>query len=120
MIARASIVSLLLACAALAAPLQQQGKASWYGEEYRGKRMANGRPFNPDALTCASWFHPLGTVLEVKHRRRSVFVIVTDRGPRADIVARGVVIDLSRRAFELLDNPDRGLVAVTIQRNLQQ
>ena len=41
------------------------GVASWYGEDHRGKLMANGRPFDPDALTCATWDHPFGTRLKV-------------------------------------------------------
>ena len=39
----------------------QKGLASWYGEELRGKLMANGKRFDPDKLTAASWFYPLGT-----------------------------------------------------------
>jgi rare lipoprotein A len=112
MFTRAAILALILTCTAHAG---QQGRASWYGEGYRGRTMANGRPFNPDLLTCASWHFPLGTVLEVTHGRRSVFVVVTDRGPRRDLVAQGIVIDLSRRAFESLANTDRGLVRVTVR-----
>jgi len=43
-------------------------------------------------------------------------VIVTDRGPRRDLVANGVVIDLSRRSFELLGNKDLGHLPVVIRR----
>ncbi len=69
--------------------------------------MADGsRPFNPDALTCASWFYPFGTVLEVRSGGRTVLVVVTDRGPAWRIVDRGVVLDLSAHAFSLL-SPDR-------------
>src|SRR6516162_1226131 len=41
------------------------GLASWYGEEHRGKLMANGKRFDPDKLTAASWFYPLGTKVRV-------------------------------------------------------
>lgn len=111
---RAAAIALLVTSTAVAVPVQR-GLASWYGEEHRGRTMANGRPFNPDALTCASWFYPLGTVVEVKHGRRLVYVCVTDRGPRADLVAAGRVIDLSRRAFELLGDINVGLVPVEIR-----
>ena len=46
-----------------------------------GRLMANGRPFNPDRLTAASWFFELGTKVVVTHYGRSVVVEITDRGP---------------------------------------
>jgi len=46
-------------------PTSDLGTASWYGEEHRGKRMANGHRFDPDKLTAASWFYPLGTNVRV-------------------------------------------------------
>jgi rare lipoprotein A len=57
------------------------GCASWYGKDYAGHIMANGHPFDPEALTCATYAYPLGTVLRVVCNRRSVRVLVTDRGP---------------------------------------
>jgi rare lipoprotein A len=105
---------------ALAGDLPKQGLASWYGEEHRGKLMANGKRFNPDKPTAASWFYPLGTKLRVtvkstSGRRRSVQVTVTDRGPARDLVRQGRIIDLGRAAFEKIAQPDLGLVAVTVQ-----
>src|SRR5262245_6580022 len=78
--------------------------ASWYGEEYRGKLMANCEPFDPDKLTAASWFFPLGTKVRVTAAgsTNSVEVIITDRGPRRDLVRQGRIIDLSCAAFERL------------------
>src|SRR5205085_10940244 len=88
------------AFAANASP--QTGVASWYGESHRGRLMANGRRFDPDRLTAASWFYPLGTKLRVSLRDepwRSVLVTVTDRGPAKELVHHGRVIDLTRAAF---------------------
>lgn len=88
-------------------PQQAPVLASFYGEECRGLPMAyEGRPFDPDALTCASWFYSFGTVLEVRSGAKTVLVVVTDRGPAWRLVDRGVVIDLSACAFSLL-SPDR-------------
>src|ERR1700749_5039577 len=66
--------------------IPQKGLASWYGEQNRGKLMANGRKFNPDKLTAASWFYPLGTRVRVTvnspdFETRSVLVTITDPGP---------------------------------------
>lgn len=90
--------------------------ASWYGEEHRGKPMANGKPFDPDKLTCASWFHPLGTVLEVSRNGKAVRVTVTDRGPAWRLVKQGRGIDLSHAAFHRLADPDLGLITVKVRR----
>ena len=88
------------------------GKASWYGEGYRGKLMANGERFNPDAMTCACWLWPLGTKLEIQHGQRSVIVTVTDRGPAASLDR---MIDLSLAAFARIAPLENGVVAVTVR-----
>ena len=96
------------------------GLASWYGEEHRGKLMANGKRFNPDKLTAASWFYPLGTKVQVtlasdSQPRRSVVVTITDRGPAKEFVRDGRIIDLSHASFRRLAPPYLGLVAVAVQ-----
>src|ERR1051326_4081390 len=102
-------VQLCAACAALLILAQvttfahgtpAKGLASWYGEAHRGRLMANGKKFNPDKLTAASWFYPLGTKVRVtlkspKQSSRSVLVTVTDRGPAHELVRGGRVIDLT-------------------------
>ncbi len=87
-------------------------QASWYGEKHRGLPMANGRPFNPDKLTAASWYFDLGTKVVVRHAKRSVVVEITDRGPAERLVNEGRKIDLSRAAFARLADPDVGLIDV--------
>ena len=96
------------------------GKASWYGEENRGRLMANGKRFNPDKLTAASWFYPLGTKVRVTldgpvQPTRSVLVTITDRGPARELVRSGRIIDLGHAAFREIAPPDWGLVAVTVR-----
>jgi rare lipoprotein A len=96
------------------------GIASWYGEDHRGRLMANGRRFNPDKLTAASWFYPLGTKVRVTLRAkngaaRSVLVTVTDRGPAKELVQDGRIIDLTHAAFKRLGRPAQGLVAVKVE-----
>jgi rare lipoprotein A len=96
------------------------GVASWYGEEHRGRLMANGKRFNPDKLTAASWFYPLGTKVRVilnstAQNPRSVLVTITDRGPAKDLVRDGRIIDLTRAAFKRLGHPAVGLVGVRVE-----
>jgi rare lipoprotein A len=107
-------------------PLEvQTGVASWYGESHRGKLMANGQRFDPDQLTAASWFYPLGTRVRVTLRtdprvlnpqpQRSVCVTITDRGPHHRLVRNGRIIDLSHGVFRRLADPDLGLIEVVVQ-----
>jgi rare lipoprotein A len=95
--------------------------ASWYGEDHRGRLMANGKKFDPDQLTAASWFYPLGarvrvTLHEPRKEPRSVVVRITDRGPSMDLVRDGRIIDLTHAAFKQLSMPDRGLVPVKVEK----
>ena len=121
-------MALLLGCAASAAGEAPRKKpatvASWYGEEHRGKLMANGHRFDPDKMTAASWFYPLGTQVKVTvnspvYRNStppSVLVTITDRGPARRLVRNGRKIDLAHAAFKALADPDAGLIEVTIAR----
>jgi peptidoglycan lytic transglycosylase len=104
----------ILCCCCLASHAAE--KASWYGEDHRGLLMANGKPFNPDKLTAASWLYPLGTRVAVTHAGRRVVVEITDRGPNKRLVNQGRMIDLSHAAFAKLANPNRGLIAVSVEK----
>jgi rare lipoprotein A len=95
-----------------------RGIASWYGEAHRGKTMANGQKFNPEQLTAASWFYPIGARVRVTTEsgpERSVVVTVTDRGPARRLLREHRIIDLSRAAFVRLAAAERGLVPVTVR-----
>lgn len=99
----------------------QTGLASWYGDAHRGKLMANGKPFNPDKLTAASWFYPLGTKVKVTTRaknrsKQTVMVTITDRGPAPSLVREGRIIDLGTAAFQRLASLDLGLIPVQVER----
>ena len=107
----------------LATPVQS-GLASWYGEDHRGRRMANGNRFDPDRLTAASWFYPLGTRVRIVLKTdpgvlnpqppRSVWVTITDRGPHHRLVRGGRIIDLSHEVFRRLADPALGLIEVSV------
>jgi len=86
-------------------------KASFYGEGYRGKPMANGHPYDPDQYTCACWGWPLGTRLLIEHGEHVVVVTVTDRGPDKRL---GRDIDLSEAAFTALADLKLGIITVNI------
>jgi rare lipoprotein A len=113
----------IVAPSAAAAPVLS-GTASWYGEENRGKLMANGQPFDPNKPTAASWFYPLGTRVRVSLKTdprvlnppppRTVWVTITDRGPHHRLVRGGRIIDLSHAVFQRLADPEVGLIEVIV------
>jgi rare lipoprotein A len=84
----------------------QKSKVSWYGERYRGRLMANGNPFNPDALTVAHRSLPFGTKVRFQHGPNVVVATVTDRGP----FVAGREFDLSKAAFAALAQVEAGLI----------
>jgi rare lipoprotein A len=89
------------------------GKASFYAEAHHGKTMANGRPFNMNAMTAASNTLPLGSNARVTAGRRSVVVKITDTGGFGKY---GRIIDLSKASFKALAPLSRGVIPVCVTR----
>lgn len=94
-----------------------QGKASYYGARFHGRRTASGRKFNMNALVAAHPRWPFGTVVRVTNlkNKRSVNVQVIDRGPARSAQRRGVIIDLSRRAAQTLGFIKQGKTDVRLE-----
>jgi len=91
----------------------QHGKASWYGEDFHGRRTSNGETYNMYALTAAHKTLPLGTYVRVHNldSRKSVDVRINDRGP----FVHGRIIDLSYAAAKAVDMVGPGTASVKIQ-----
>ena len=90
-----------------------QQKASWYGREYHGRRMANGQIYNMYSNTCAHKTLPFGTKLRVTNLRNGKFTtcLVFDRGP----FVKGRVVDMSYQGARNLGMVKSGVVPVRIQ-----
>lgn len=84
--------------------------ATFYGDEYNGRQMANGETFSNDAMTCAAKGFPFGTVLEVQSldTGKKVEVTVTDRPGKE-------VVDLTTKAFGAIDNVSKGKIRAKIK-----
>lgn len=80
----------------------QTGLASWYGDDFHGKKKASGEIFNKMDMTAAHKTLPIPCVAKVTNLRtgKSVVVVVDDRGP---FVYKGRIIDLSYGAAKALD-----------------
>jgi rare lipoprotein A len=90
----------------------QRGRASYYGPEFDGRRMASGRRFDPRSDAAASRTLPLGTTARVTNLRngRSARVRVEDRGPRA----AGRIADVSPKVADELGMRRQGVAPVEV------
>jgi rare lipoprotein A len=88
-------------------PERSEVVASWYGKEYHGRPMANGKIYNMYANTIAHRTLPLGTKVELTNpdTGQVVRAVVTDRGPFID----GRDVDLSYGIAKKLNMVDKGV-----------
>ena len=93
--------------------MNETGIASWYGPNFHGKRTANGERYDQHELTAAHRTLQMPSLVRVTNLEngRSVVVRINDRGP----FAHGRVIDVSKRAAELLGFIGRGTARVRLE-----
>lgn len=91
----------------------ETGIASWYGEDFHGKYTANGEVFDLNGTTAAHRTLPMPSIVQVTNLEngRSIQLRVNDRGP----FARGRIIDVSRRAAQLLGFEGQGTAKVRVK-----
>lgn len=89
------------------------GVASWYGEQFEGRYTANGEIFDMNRLTAANTTLPMPSIVQVTNLQngRSLRLRVNDRGPFVD----DRLIDVSRRAAQLLGFESRGTTPVEVK-----
>lgn len=112
---RFKMFALLLFTAIGSAAIAQDsetGIASYYGDEFQGRRTAYGDTYDKSKLTAAHKRHPYGTMIRVTRldNKKSVVVKVTDKGP----YIKGRVIDLSKKAAEKLGLISDGTAEVEV------
>jgi rare lipoprotein A len=91
---------------------RQHGIASWYGQDFHGKKTSNGEIYDMYAMTAAHKTLPLGTYVRVHNfeNNRDLEVRINDRGP----FVRGRIIDLSYTAAKELGLVGPGTANVEI------
>jgi rare lipoprotein A len=122
-----SLASCLAGCAArapVAAPSAsgpriletREGLASYYGKEFHGRMTASGIRYDMNAMVAAHPSYPFGTVLRVTNlaNGRSTSVRIVDRGPARGPRAEGIIIDMSRKAAEVLRFIQQGRARVRL------
>ncbi|MFO1154275.1 MAG: septal ring lytic transglycosylase RlpA family protein [Rhodospirillales bacterium] len=91
----------------------EEGVASWYGPGFHGKATANGETYDQNDMTAAHRTLPLPSIVRVTNLEngRSIKLRVNDRGP----FAQSRIIDLSRRAAQLLGIYNAGTAPVRVE-----
>lgn len=109
-----SVILMIFGHTCLFASLYKTGvTASYYAEDFHGKKTSNGEKFNMNALTCAHKSLPFNTILKVTNlaNGKSVEVRVNDRGPF--VASRE--IDLSKAAAVKLGMIGTGTAKVKLE-----
>ena len=93
--------------------MTEVGLASWYGPPYAGRKGADGKVYDQNAMTAAHLTLPLGTIVRVTNlaNNESAVVKITDRGP----FVRGRIIDLSLAAAKATGVYRAGVARVRLE-----
>ena len=79
---------------------------------FNGRKMADGKLFDPNGMNAASKTLPLGTLALVTNleTNKSAVVLIQDRGPYVE----GRIVDLSPRIAEEIGITHKGLAKVEV------
>jgi rare lipoprotein A len=91
----------------------QDGLASYYSDEFQGRKTSSGEIFDNARMTGAHRTYPFGTVVKVTNleTEQAVEVRINDRGP----VKPERVIDLTRAAARRVGIERKGIGRVRIE-----
>lgn len=91
----------------------ETGTASFYADEFNGKKTASGEIYNMNELTAAHPVYPFNTIVVVTNLKnnRSVQVRINDRMPNY----KNRIIDLSLKAAEKLGMIQDGIQEVKVE-----
>lgn len=90
-----------------------EGKASWYGDAFHGRKTANGEVYDMNHLSAAHPTLPLPSYARVTNLKNgsSVIVRINDRGPYSGTR----IIDVSKRAAHMLGYKKAGVADVRVE-----
>ncbi len=94
------------------AAASQQGLASYYSNDFQGRKTSNGEIFDNSKLTAAHRSYPFGTIVRVTNLQTeaNVTVRINDRGP----VKPERIIDLTLAAAKTIGIARQGLGRVRL------
>ncbi len=96
------------------ADYNEEGIASWYGADFHNRLTANGETFDMNEISAAHKTLPLPSYVTVQNldNGREITVRINDRGP----FKPGRIIDMSRRAAQVLGMDAAGTARVRVKR----
>lgn len=91
----------------------EYGTASFYADEFDGKKTANGEIYDMHDLTAAHPSYPFNTIVRVTNlsNGKSVEVRINDRMPQF----KGRIIDLSLAAAKEIEMINKGIEEVKVE-----
>jgi len=95
----------------------QIGDATFYASSFEGRKTASGRIFDGSQAIAAHRTYRFGTLVRVTNLRnkRSVDVVIVDRGPYGKNRREGAIIDLSPAAAKKIGIIERGQARVKVE-----
>lgn len=92
----------------------KEGMATYYANEFHGRKTASGEIYDMNKLTAASVDLPFGATVRVTNldNRKSVVVRINDRMPKN---SKGRIIDLSLAGAKAIEMVQSGVVRVRIE-----
>ena len=89
------------------------GTASYYGQNWTGRKTSSGEKFHKDSLTAAHKYFKFGTVVKVTNLSNDSvrYVKINDRLPKSS----NFIIDLSYGTAKELNFLRKGITKVTIE-----
>lgn len=91
----------------------ETGIGSWYGPKFHGRKTANGEIYDMNGVSAAHRTLPMPSFVRVTNldNGRTLNVRINDRGP----YAHGRILDLSRRAAQLLGFERQGTARIRVR-----
>jgi rare lipoprotein A len=91
----------------------ETGIGSWYGTKFHGRKTANGEIYDMNGISAAHRTLPMPSFVRVTNldNGRTMNIRINDRGP----YAHGRIIDLSRRAAQLLGYEKQGTARIRVR-----
>lgn len=96
----------------------EEGKASWYGKGFHGRKTASGERYDMNAMTAAHPTLPIPSYAKVTNLKngKEVIVRINDRGP----FHSNRVMDLSQAAAKKLEFMGQGVANVKVEQIVPQ
>jgi rare lipoprotein A (peptidoglycan hydrolase) len=92
---------------------EEVGIASWYGDDFHGKKTANGETYHKGDMTAAHPTLPLPSIARITNldNGKLVKVRINDRGP----FSKKRIVDVSEKAAKELGFRDKGTANVKLE-----